>query len=245
MPSNNVAALPGSSLADYLVYHAVVELYSWEHSSKAGITIRLRLSEREELAAFEGERMVRRSRTGRPKAGESYRLTFSDHETGETVYEVDAWYKGAAWTMTMGATARFELADQADLEWFAQQNTGDVRDEGGQEFVVTVLQLDENGAPINQVLRRRVLDAARRHAELKGGPKSKHVARLCGTADFGAWFCMSYLQLAAPLDVDGIAARVRDICQIKSRAELDHNIAAWERWRAIESRFTRDTRGPL
>lgn len=72
--------------------------------------------------------------------------------------------------------------------------------------------------------------------DVKGGELARFAGMLCSDPDFQGWL-ESIISRTLKLSSCGIeddeertAVRVRDICEVASRAELDHNAAAAERF---------------
>lgn len=228
------------SAENYIVFRGIIELYAWSHTSAGGRRIILRLNDRDDLKHFEAERMVKKSRTGKPRAGENYSLTFVQQTENAEPFPIDAWYRGPSWSERAGARVTFELHDDLDLSYFKGMKTADVED-NGEELALAIVQIDEStGMPIDQNKRTLALTAEqRKKAGLKGGPKSKRVARMCEESEFVTWFSRQF-RLPVPTHPDTVAAKVREICGIQSRAMLDHDESAWALWmERIEGPFVK------
>lgn len=227
--------------ANYIVFQGVVQLHSWCWDSTKGRQVRFSLGHRAEaLDRFNELRWVKKAKKAKP--GDTYQMSVADQDSGEVIGMMEVWFRGSSYGNNMGAMVTFELADQSDFELFTQYRTRDQSDEdwAGKEMAIVIVQLDADGNPIDQEKRKRVLTAAeRKQAGIIGGAKSKHCAMVCARQDFGIWFCVEYLQLGKTLNEEQIAARIRNICGIGSRAELDRDDVAWMKWSAIESQYVR------
>gem|GEM_PF-6572007 len=222
---------------DLIVYSGLLELYSWTISSSNGVRVRFRLAEREELAHFEGERPMRRSRAGKPNAGSFYSLSLTDVGDQLKTATIACWYKGPSWSQSVGALIQFELAEESDLGLLRHSATADAGGNGA-EFGTAIVQLDEDGAPVSQRKLRAVQTAVAGITPLKGGAKSKHVARKCLDAQFVDWL-VSCGRVADGSDRQTVAGYIRNLCGVTSRAELDTNDVAWEAWHALEREYIR------
>lgn len=79
---------------------------------------------------------------------------------------------------------------------------------------------------------------AKEEAGLKGGELARLAGILCGDVEFQAWIEARHPQVAegAPFETAGpdLAAHiVRSLCQVQSRAELDHDKAAAARFHEL------------
>jgi hypothetical protein len=94
-------------------------------------------------------------------------------------------------------------------------------------WLVVVVQLDDQDQPVTP-------------EKPKGGELAKRAGILCSDSRFWAWSSKrhEYLLPADPKNAEGMAtAYLRIECDIKSRAELDHNPEAAEKFKALEFEF--------
>lgn len=217
-----------------LVYNAPVELWSWSETSSTGRRVKLRLNNRDELAAFEKDKIQRRwGRNPTPRLGDIYRMSVfgvNDKELrGEHIAVIDFWFKGAGWNDKKGAHIAIEIQEDVHFDFFKLLPTLDNTESGGAIIWIAIIQLDEQGKPVDQVQRR----IAEQEERPKGGPKSKRCARMCREPAF--WiFITNWVTVRGYekefLDQDDVDIFIRHMLNIKSRAELDHNEKAWDYW---------------
>lgn len=76
------------------------------------------------------------------------------------------------------------------------------------------------------------------HAKHKGGPLAKRAGILCNDVAFRNWVARkSDYNGIAIVDLDGAAHFVRVYCEVKSRADLDHDAEAAKRFVTLETEF--------
>lgn len=192
---------------------AQVALHNAESSHTAGYKVTFRLLDETEYEQFSG---ITKRKKG--KAGGRYRV-FLLAVDEKLCRKLDALFLG--WTMSNSAGGRikFELSSEADFAFFRSLPAG-------QEWSATLVELDDEEQPVDQ--------SAREHVEtVKGGPKSQRAGALCADASFQRFVAshnreaMNGKLRATP---DQCADFIRTKCRIASRAELDHDPAAWERF---------------
>lgn len=188
---------------------AQVALHNAESSHTAGYKVTFRLLDETEYEQFSG---ITKRKKG--KAGGRYRV-FLLAVDEKLCRKIDALFLG--WTMSNSAGGRikFELSSEADFAFFRSLPAG-------QEWSATLVELDDEEQPVDQSAREKV-------ETVKGGPKSQRAGALCADADFQRFVGRQHLnkQRANP---DECADFIRHKCRIASRAELDHDPAAWERF---------------
>lgn len=224
--------------AQHQVYNAPVELWSWSETSSTGRRVKFHLNSRDELAAFEKDKInKKRGRDPKPRLGDQYRMSiFSVTEEGKRGNHyavIDFCFRGSAWSDKNGASLTIEVFDDQAFEFFrllpTKDNTGD--DSSGQEIWIVIAQLDEHGQLVDQA-QRRIAEQERRTAP-KGGGKSKRCGMICREPGFWV-FLQAWLQERGYPDriatQDDVNLVVRKMCNINSRAELDHSDEAWEYW---------------
>lgn len=208
-----------------VAYQNIAELYSWRHTSASGCKATWRLANRDELAHFD---KVTKRKGG--KAGQRYMLVVADPATGEIYHQAEVWFMGGEWKHTVGALVAFQFEGFEAIQVYTTLPTADQYTTGGFEALVTLVQLDDEDNPIDQQKADLI-------ESLKGGPKSKHAARLCKDPDFIEWVGQI---LGKATDEHGAAQLVRSKCGITTRAEFDHDQLAWTRFeRLIEGPFIR------
>ena len=133
----------------------------------------------------------------------------------------------AGWseTSTGGRKCTFWLPEDESPEHPMKQFTTRRSGHAGSRFMMTLVELGPDEAPIDQRAREAAETA-------KGGPVSKHAGRLCRDPEFQAYVAQRYPRSNERWTDEGcrpeqIAANlVRQICAINSRAELDVNTDA-------------------
>lgn len=193
---------------------AQVALHNAESSHTAGYKVTFRLLDETEYEQFSG---ITKRRKG--KAGGRYRV-FLLAVDEKLCRKIDALFIG--WTMsnTAGGRIKFELVSPDDFQFFRDLPPGS-------EWSATLVELDDEEKPVDQQARERV-------ETVKGGPKSQRAGAMCADSDFQrfvgrqiAGYDSPTIKRATP---DQCADFIRTKCRIASRAELDHDPAAWERF---------------
>lgn len=193
---------------------ATVELHNAESSHTAGYKLTLRLPKEEDWEQF---KTITKRKKG--KAGGIYTM----YLTGTGIpRQLDVVF--LAWTISnsAGAKIKFELQDADDFEFFRALAEG-------YAWMMTLIELDEENKPIDQQAREKA-------ETVKGGPKSQRAGAMCADPSFQQ-FVMGILRVerrdgrvAIRATPDECAEFIRRKCKIASRAELDHDEAAWERF---------------
>lgn len=210
----------------YVAFEGMVVLAKWADSSTTGAKAYFNLTDRESLAPFEKATKRRGKR-----AGQRYMLVTSS-DKGDVIPEAptEAWFAGAQWSHQGGAsiTLTFE-----DLEFWRQFNTADQGE--GQIFHFTMVELQANDTPLDQVQADRVERANRP----KGGPHSKFVAQRNASQDFQAYigYRTGMPRERWPLvGADTCDKWVKQMCGVASKVDFDHNPESWERYEKLISR---------
>lgn len=212
---------------DLVAFEGIIELAKWSMTSAAGAKITFSLADREALAPFEHATKRRGKR-----AGQRYRAILH-REDGDPIdqHPDEFWFLGANWSNTAGAVIAFALPDREDLWWFAQQGAADERDAAhGVRWHMTLVELGEDDAPINQAKLKRIEDAK----APRGGANSKFVAMRNNEFDFRRFIALKMkLGQNAVATAEQADAWVKTTCGIRSKIEFDHDDAAWRRYRAF------------
>ena len=84
--------------------------------------------------------------------------------------------------------------------------------------------------------------------KLKGGPRSKEAGKMCENTQFRAFLKQEYNEIWTYLPSTGItepheiaAQIVRTLCEVESRAELDHHESAWRRFQDLMREYNQWT----
>lgn len=210
-----------------IAFEGAVELYKWEDSSTSGPKARFLLNDRDALKPFEKATKRRGKR-----AGQRYRFIVCT-AMGEHLTTTECFLAGAQWAHGSGAsiTLAFE-----SIEYWRQYSTGDHAEGEGAKFLVTMVELDDDEQPIDQVSREAVETAV---AKKKGGPKSKFVAQRNQSREFLDF--VAY-RLEMPPDKwqlcsEGTADKwVKKMTNVQSKIEFDHDPGAWDRYERLVSR---------
>lgn len=193
----------------------MVTLHNAESSHTAGYKLTLSLKDEKDYEQFAS---VTKRRKG--KAGVRYQMNLLN-SVEDTCRQLDVFFLSWTNSNTAGARVKFELQDPEDFAFFRGLPQG-------QEWSMVLIEMDDQEQPINQV--------AREQAEtVKGGPKSQRAGAMCADRDFQRFVAVktgidkmrSPMGRATP---DECANFIRNKCGIASRAMLDHDEAAWERF---------------
>lgn len=216
----------------YVAYHGTAYLKGVMDSHATGMRIQIVLSREEDYKAF---KEFRKHRKGKAGSGLYNCLTKAP--------ESDVWYgpvelKFLRWAISSvnGAVVTFQIDDEA--EWRRMRGAQaidqgyEIRQMKPMEFML--VELDNEGKPVNVKQRAKVEAMARKRKWPKGGPQSIRAARLCQDKDFRHWVNFEHNKLTnladEPPPVDDVAKWMRAICEIDTRAQLDHDPAALRRF---------------
>jgi hypothetical protein len=210
-----------------IAFHELVTVRSWTDSSTRGPSIKVGLSSRDSLAAF--EKITRRA--GK-RAGQRFASVWQmDPPDGEEARSIDLWFAGANWAHQDGASVKFSLTDEG-LDWFRTGLLPMEADDKPVPYWLTLVQIDEDEKPIDQGKAERLEEG------LKGGPKSKRVAMLCQQKDFQAY--VSYRTNLRCETMEDADAWVKAQTGVASKRDFDHNPDAWSMFEArVMSPFIR------
>ena len=196
---------------DEVAAHGLVTLHNAESSHTAGYKLALTLKDEKDYEQFSS---VTKRRKG--KAGVRYRM-FLLHDDQTLCRQLEVFFLGWTVSNTAGAKTKFELQDPDDFTFFRSLPAG-------QEWSMVLAEITDDEEVVDQK-QKEVAET------IKGGPKSIRAGRMCADPNF-QWFVSH--KLNKPRDKratpDECADFIRTKCGIKSRAELDHDEAAWERF---------------
>ena len=210
----------------YVAYHGFVYLKGAVDSHKTGLQIQVQLDHEEDYKVF---KQFKKHRKGRAGTG-LYRAM------SKAVTAGDEWYgpvdlKFLRWTVSSanGAVVTFEMDDYD--EW-RKMRDAPALDAGYEDHQLTkaelmLIELDQEGKPVDVEQRAKLEKLALKRQWPKGGPQSKRAARLCQDKDF-----LLYVGERAGREVDPADAAdwMRGVADIDSRAQLDHDPAALQRF---------------
>ena len=209
--------------ARHIAFEGAVQLQRWEDSSTSGPKARFSLHDRDALGPFEKATKRRGKR-----AGQRYRLIVCN-ALGEHLVTTECFLAGAQWAHGPGAsiTLAFE-----SIDFWRRYSTGDHAEGAGTQFMFTMVELQDDETPVDQV-RQEAMEKA---TKPKGGPKSKHVAQRNQSKDFQAF--VAY-RLGMPRDrwhlcgADSCDKWVKQMTGVTSKIEFDHNPEAWTRYERL------------
>lgn len=191
-----------------VAYHELVSVYEYESHSRRGKSVVFRLPSRDDLAQFDD--------LDKKKSGAIHRLVWTDI-TGHPLWSGDAWYKGTTWSGSRGACAKFEVDDDG-LAFFSTLTTADASENPDFGYL-TVVEMDEEGNPVNIQQRRRL-----EKAMVVVGGRAKKAVMLCSEKLFIRWMEKQFGEY-------GDAGEwLKKVVGITSRKELDSDEMAWSRY---------------
>lgn len=221
---------------DYVAYHGYAYLKGATDSHKTGLQIQLRLDREQDYKVF---KEFKKHRKGKAGTGlyRAYTKVEGAHPTGEK--EFKGWYgpvdlKFLRWTVSSanGAVVTFEMDDYD--EW-RKMRDGPAIDAGNEEWEIRkvqlmLIELDHEGKPINVEQRAKLEQLALKRKWPKGGAQSKRAARLCQDPEFVQWVLRKTGHTGTDPTPAEIADWMRKESDIDSRAQLDHDEAALQRF---------------
>lgn len=214
---------------DYVAYHGFCYLKGATDSHKTGLQIQLRLEHEQDYKKFKSFKKRRKG-----KAGTGLYRTMTRVEGKEGWYgPVDLRF--LRWTVSSanGAVITFEMTDYD--EWRGMRD-GPAIDAGYEDHQINkvevmFIELDEEGKPVNVEQKAKLEKMAAKRKWPKGGPQSKRAARLCQDEEFVRWVLVRQSKAGNPPPCNNpppseIAEWMRGMCDIDTRAQLDHDEAA-------------------
>lgn len=229
-----------------VAFHEIVTFLGWKDSSRSGPKLTFALDSRNALNHFD-KATKRRGK----KAGQRYTAVLQasndDGEPIEQPFQVDLWFAGANWAHQEGAKVAFTITDD-DLS--AILATGwNPRDHGGlaARLWLTLVQLDEDETPINQVAQEKLEAGMAEPERRKGGPNCAAAAILAGDDEF-QWYVSERLdedrgiglargnagEKATTNEAD---AFIKQVCGVTSKIDFDFNPEAWDKFVQLKRRF--------
>lgn len=214
----------------YVAYHGWAWLKDAINSHAYGLRVKLKLCEEEDLREF---KVLKKRRKNRAGSG-TYRF-MTRKEGNESWYgPVDMMFVTWSHSISNGVVVTFEIEDHS--EWL-RMRAAPALDAGYEEHQLDkiefiMLELDDNGQPINVEQRAKMEQMAAKRKWPKGGVHSKRAARLCQDHEFVRWVTQKMGVNGNGITPADIAEWMRQECAIDSRAQLDHDPAALERYEA-------------
>ena len=140
-------------------------------------------------------------------------------------------FKGELWLLRWneshnnGATVTFQLADNDDLEAFKRLTVRKGK-RAGQRLMAALVEIGDDEQPVKQ-------------EKPKGGPLSKSAAQMCENQEFMKFWHSQFagVWLNTEPESEYVARGLRNLCGIKSRAELDHKPEAAKRFHELMREF--------
>lgn len=217
---------------EYVAYHGFAYLKGCSDSHSTGLRLQVRLDHEEDYKSF---KEFRKHRKG--KAGTGLYNCYSKLDGKEE------WYgpvelKFIRWSITSsnGAVITFEMDDKE--EW-QRMRDGPALDAGYETHQLNMLEfllieLDQEGKPVNVEQKAKIERMALKRKWPKGGAQSKRAARLCQDDDFREWVVTKDASVKG--DPASLGEWMRKVCDLDTRAQLDHDPAALERFEQLIAR---------
>lgn len=213
----------------YVAYHGYAYLKGAIDSHKTGLQIQVMLDHEEDYKVFKGFKKHRKGKAGTGL----YRAMTKAGTAGEWYGPVDL--KFLRWTVSSanGAVVTFEMDDYDEWRRMRDAPALDAGYEDHQMIKVELMliELDQEGKPINVEQRAKLERLALKRKWPKGGPQSKRAARLCHDKEFQEYVRQKHNmgggELPGPAELGNW---MRGLCDLDSRAQLDHDEAALQRF---------------
>jgi hypothetical protein len=210
----------------YVAYHGFIFLKGCSDTHKGGLQVQFLLEHEKDYTVFQSFNKRRKGKAGtglyngftKPVEGEEWR--------GPVELKFLRWAISSA----NGAVITFEMEDR--VVWQALRDkpamAAGYRIEELDKFELMLVELDAESKPINVAQRAKLEEMAREKSWGKGGPQSKRAARLCRDKDF----LMYLINLTGknPVKEADAANWMREKCDLDTRAQLDHDPAALQRF---------------
>jgi hypothetical protein len=215
---------------DYVAYHGFVYLKNAISSHQYGLRIQMKLCHEDDFKDFKDFKKHRKNR-----AGSGLYRALTRYE-GEEKWDGSMDLMFITWSLSpsRGATITFELDDYE--AWVVMRSApaldaGDAAD----KVELVLIELDDEGKPINVEQRAKLEKMALKRQWPKGGAQSKRAARLCRDSDFRLWVAQKVGKAKPAGSVTEYSAAdaadwMRKECDLDSRAQLDHDSAALQRF---------------
>ena len=220
----------------YIAYHGFAYLKNATDSHKTGLQIQLRLDHEQDYKVFKAFKKHRKGKAG-TGLYRAFTRVADKHPAGDKEYT--GWYgpvdlKFLRWTVSSanGAVVTFEMEDYD--EWRKMRDVPAI-DDGSAKWELRktelmLVELDQEGVPINVKQRAKLEQMELKRKWPKGGAQSKRAARLCQDHEFVRWACEKMGVNGNGITPADIAEWMRQEADIDSRAQLDHDDAALQRF---------------
>lgn len=212
----------------YVAFHGNVYMKGCMDSHKTGMQIQFVLEHEEDYKIF---KTFKKHRKGKGGTG-----LYNALSKGKGY---DKWYgpvelRFLRWTISSanGAVLTFQILDEA--EWRRMREKSRAIDEGYtmdqlDPTELMLIELDQEGKPIDVKQRAKLEKMALKKKWPKGGPRSIQAARLCQDAEFKSW-AFEKTNGMWGADTQSTTEWMRKECDLDSRAQLDHDPAALQRY---------------
>jgi hypothetical protein len=150
----------------------------------------------------------------------------TDRAEDLVAYHHEVMWAGANYSTQSGARIAFYVGGLTELEFF-EGKTKHTGKKPGTRFLMTLVELGDDGLPINQ---RKLAAVVRATADMKGGELAKLAGILCKSREF-----LLYVVDRGwdnPTE-DGARDFILKKCGIASRRELDHDSKAAQRFHEL------------
>ncbi len=197
---------------EQVAYHGAFVLYNAESSHRGGFKVEFQLGSEDDYKTFRMMTKRKKNRAG---------ITFIVSLLGQYPRQLHGYFTGWRVSNNEGALVKMELADEEDYNFF-RLLPAMVSSENPIKWEVVIAEVDDEGKKVDQKQREE-------HETRRGGPLSQHAGRLCNDRDFQQWVGQKegLKRIAKP---EECAEFIREKCDIKSRADLDHDERAAERY---------------
>lgn len=195
-------------MKDELAAAADVLVHNVEQSTRGGMKLILRLKDILDLKDFESITRYKNSH-----AGGIYRMILMGSEWN---WSGDVMFLGWSASHTGGVKLRFQLSEESDLKFLMELSRGTDASMGMRE-------LDDDGQMVDEERKEKIESE-------RGGPLSKRAAQLGRDPAFRHWISERIAPGLPSITEETCASYIRTICQVPSRAKLDHDTKAAERF---------------
>ena len=216
----------GPNETDYIAFHGNIFLKGCIDSHKTGTRVQLMLEVEEDYKDFKSFNKLRKG-----KAGTGLYRAFSMMDG------FDKWYgpvdlRFVRWNLSSanGAVVTFEIDDKDEWDKMRGAKAIDAgyRVDELNPIQFMLIELDSEGQPVNVAQRAKLEAYAAKKKWPKGGSQSKRAARLCSDPEFLQWLAQTTSRSYS--SVADIADWMRKECNLDTRAQLDHDPQALNRF---------------
>jgi hypothetical protein len=218
---------------DYVAYHGFIFLKGCSDTHRGGLQVQFLLEHEKDYTVFQS---FNKHRKGRAGTGLYNCLTKEPSVEGnEGRWAGPVELKFLRWTVSSanGAVITFEIEDRGVWQGLRDKPAIDAgyEIEGLDRFEIMFVELDQEGKPINVEQRAKLEKMALKKQWSKGGAQSKRAARLCRDSDFQLWvLAHGYMPDQEQSVPKQMGEWMRKECDLDSRAQLDHDPAALQRF---------------